>query len=247
RIYTAVAVPTVPSPPPPPPPPPLPPANLDTKAPVATIRAPRLSTDVSKTTRFKVSWSAFDPLPSSGIVSYDVQYKVSGGGWRNWRANVTKRASNFKGRAGKTYYFRVRARDNAGNVGRYSKAKRTIVPYDNGQLIRARAGFKRTSKNRRSRAYRSTIRYSTAAGDMIAYRFSGRAVQLISTKARTRSKARIYINGKYVKTINTYSKRTRFRKVVFSKSWRKKKTRTIKIVNVGNRRRLDIDGLGVRR
>ena len=47
--------------------------SLDTKAPRTKLRAPRYSTDVSRTRTFRVYWKATDPAPSSGIAGYDVQ------------------------------------------------------------------------------------------------------------------------------------------------------------------------------
>ena len=62
----------------------------------------------------------------SGIANYDVQYRVgSGGTWTDWLLGTTSTAGTF-GPASpvstvrtETYYFRSRARDNAGNVEAY--------------------------------------------------------------------------------------------------------------------------------
>ncbi|HUM68947.1 MAG TPA: DNRLRE domain-containing protein [Chloroflexota bacterium] len=74
---------------------------------------------------FTVSWSGFDTAPSgctpSGIANYSVQYRVNGGGWTDWQNFVTQTSATF-GEAGNTQFvkFRVRARDNAGNVADWS-------------------------------------------------------------------------------------------------------------------------------
>ena len=217
---------------------------LDTRKPTASMKVPYLSTDQTKNTKFRITWKGSDKSPASKIASYDVQKKVHGRGWKRFKTNTTKKAAYFKGRPGKNYYFRVRSKDRAGNVGRYSKAKRTIVPFDNNSRVKNHASF--GSRKRNKRAYKNTLRYTTRAGASITYRFRGRGVYLITTKAKNRSKARIYIDNKRVRTINTYSKRTRYRKVVFKRLWKKRRNHTIKIVNVGNKRRLDIDALGVK-
>lgn len=218
--------------------------KLDTKKPTVKISTPYLSTNQTKNTKFRVTWKGGDPSPASKIASFDVQKKVHGGGWKSWKTNTTKRAAYFGGRAGKNYYFRVRAEDRAGNVSRYSSVKRTIVPFDNNSRVKNHVRF--GSRTRNTRAYKNTLRYTTKTGARITYKFRGRGVYLITTKARTRSKAKIYIDNKLIKTVNTYSARTRYRKVVFRKLWKKRGNHTIKIVNVGNRRRLDIDALGVK-
>ncbi len=75
-------------------------------------------------TSFQVSWSGSDG--GLGIKSYDIQYKVeSSGTWTDWMTNTTATSAWFGPtspatvQAGKTYYFRVHARDNADNVSPY--------------------------------------------------------------------------------------------------------------------------------
>ena len=93
---------------------------LDTAAPTSSATSPPSSASVS----FTVSWSGSDSL--SGIANYDVQYRVgSGGAWTDWLAGTTSTSATF-GPASpvvvvrdQAYYFRVRARDNAGNLEAY--------------------------------------------------------------------------------------------------------------------------------
>ncbi len=210
---------------------------------VTTVITPFLSTDISKSTKFKVKWSA--TAMNSPISSYDVQYKIAGGSWKNWRMNTTARSANFVGRAGRVYYFRARARNQAGKLGQYSRAKRTIVPYDGNKLILRKTGFTNTLRNPSSRFYQNSIRYSTRAGEQIVYQFVGKRLYLVSTKAQRRSKAKIFVDAHYIKTIDTYSRKSLYRQVVFKKAWAKRGTHTLRIVNIGNKRQFDIDGLGV--
>ena len=223
--------------------------TLDTKAPTAKkVTALNVSTRKSKTTNFKVSWAATDPSPSSGIKNYDLRYKIGRkGSWKSWKAGTTATSATFKGKAGNTYYIQVRATDNAGNVSKYSKYRWTIVPYDNGQQINSRKGFAGNVTQKSSRYYKKTIRFSKTAGDEIVYRFTGNKVYLIATKAKKRNKAEIYIDGDYKKTINTNSTKSRYRREVYHFTFSKIGTHNLKIVNVGNEDRLDLDGLAVRR
>jgi len=63
-----------------------------------------------------VRWGGSDP-GGSGIQTYDVQYRDTGGGsWTDWRMGTTQTSASFSGTAGHTYYFRSRAMDNAQNV-----------------------------------------------------------------------------------------------------------------------------------
>lgn len=69
---------------------------------------------------FTVSWSGSDQgQPATGIVSYDVQYRVDGGAWVTWLDHVADTAADFTGEGGHQYGFRARARDAAGNLELY--------------------------------------------------------------------------------------------------------------------------------
>ena len=221
---------------------------LDATNPTVTVTAPSYSTDVSRTRTFRVYWAINDADPSSGLGSYNVQYKVEkDGGWRNWQMNTRANSALFKGRQGRTYYFRAQATDGVGNTGNYSGLKRTIVPYDNNTLTTKRNGFSNNFKKSGSRYYMGTVRYSTRAGDYVTYKFTGNRWALISTLSRNRSMALIYVDGKYKGIISTYSSRTKYRQVVFSQTFKKISPHRVTIVNVGNLNRLDLDAVAVGR
>ncbi|MBI2320633.1 MAG: N-acetylmuramoyl-L-alanine amidase [Chloroflexi bacterium] len=78
----------------------------------------------------RISWSGSDAI--SRVVSYDVQVRdAPSGDWTNWLANTSATIGLYKGKASKTYEFRVRARDEAGNVSEFAAAPagatRTLV------------------------------------------------------------------------------------------------------------------------
>jgi hypothetical protein len=64
---------------------------------------------------FTVSWSGSDPGPAD-IAYYDVQMRVDGGTWEDWQVGVTVTQATFVGENGRTYGFRARGVDEAGNV-----------------------------------------------------------------------------------------------------------------------------------
>jgi hypothetical protein len=89
--------------------------TLDTTPPSSSATSPASTTSDS----FVVSWSGTDNL--SGIATYDVQYRVgSSGSWSSWLSGVSESSAVFgPASPGQTYYFQVRATDNAGNLEAY--------------------------------------------------------------------------------------------------------------------------------
>jgi hypothetical protein len=98
--------------------------GLDTVAPqAAALPLPPAFTGQN----FTVHWNGQDAAPASGIKTYDVQYRVGPAGtWTDWLVGTPLTAAAFgplspvKLTNGATYYFRVRATDQAGNVGVYA-------------------------------------------------------------------------------------------------------------------------------
>jgi hypothetical protein len=88
------------------------PTPTDTKPPVSRVR--RLKR-VRFNPSFKVRWKGHD-RGGSGIKCYDVQYKDGTGSWQDWETCTTATSAKFHGERGHRYFFRARARDNAGNV-----------------------------------------------------------------------------------------------------------------------------------
>jgi mannan endo-1,4-beta-mannosidase len=239
-----------PSPTAPPASPPSEDGNVQAPPPITNVSAPNYSTSQSKMPRLRVSWSSTSPSPSAGIASYQVQRKVGRKGrWSDWLASVTANSAVLNGSPGKTYYFRARATDTDGNRGPWSTVKRTIVPHDNDALMVKRSGFGRVANKASSKYYLGTVRYATKSGASVTYRFSGRSVALIGTRSPKRGKAKIYLDGKHVATVDGYAKKASYRRVLFTKTWKTSGKHNLTIVNEGTpgRRRFDVDAIGVAR
>jgi hypothetical protein len=67
----------------------------------------------------------------SGLEYYDIEYRDGTGGWTPWLTHVsfndTTANSVFTGQDGHTYSFRIRAMDNAGNLGQFVEANNTAT------------------------------------------------------------------------------------------------------------------------
>lgn len=216
----------------------------DTEAPVVTVSSPAISTSVSKTETFRVSWAGLDPSPSSGIAFYDVQVRAGSGLWTNWLIHRIGTSADYIGNQGAVYHFRARGTDVAGNIGKWSQPTRTRVPYDQDRHLLGRRGFAYTVSIGINEYYLGTFRQSARRGDYVVYKFKGRRFVLISTRAKKMGKAKIFVDGSLRKIIDAYSRTTKYRRIVFEITFRRNRYHTIKIFNLGTtgRPRFDVDG-----
>ena len=102
---------------------------LDTSAPIAAIGGLEEQYDNSG---FAVNWSGQDEASStiaSGLADFDVQYRINNNEWQDWISAATSTGAifNIAVDAGGSIYFRVRARDNAGNTGEWSGEAETKI------------------------------------------------------------------------------------------------------------------------
>ncbi len=97
---------------------------VDTTPPTSSLAAlPRISRSP-----ISLSWSAHDNV--SGVATYDLQVRAgTAGEWLDILTNTIATSTVYSGANGTTYYFRVRAKDNAGNVGSWH------TPYDTFTLV----------------------------------------------------------------------------------------------------------------
>jgi hypothetical protein len=69
---------------------------------------------------FTVEWQGTDGEAGSGIAGYALQVRQGRSGpWLTWLVNTPLTSALFAGQPGRTYYFRVRARDQAGHIEDY--------------------------------------------------------------------------------------------------------------------------------
>ncbi len=121
----------------------------------------------------RVSWpSGTDDL--TGVSSYGVGVQVDGGDWAVQTSSTTKHTTDRTLMLVRTYAFRVRARDGAGNWGSYANgpAVRPTV-YSETTSLATYAGSWSTSKSHSW--WGGKTRYSRHAGASVTFRFTGRA------------------------------------------------------------------------
>jgi chitodextrinase len=91
--------------------------QCDTTPPVASVEPlPAFSAG-----KFRVHWSGVDHAPHNcaptGIDTYDIEYRINGGGWHRWKNQTHETSHDFRNFAadGDFVEFRGRATDHAGN------------------------------------------------------------------------------------------------------------------------------------
>lgn len=222
---------------------------LDTAKPMAAFSSPDYASGVSKTDDFKVTWTGSDS--GSGIANYTVQYKVgSGGTWTNRKTNTTAKSAIFNGSVSKTYYFKSRAKDKAGNIGNWSAVDKTVVPFDQGVFSASGVWASFTDSN----LYKGTSKRSSSQGARLTKSFSGaKGVALIVTKRPSGGYAKVFIGTELIKTINLYSSAIKYRQAILIKSSTTSFFGTLKVVVNGAHQagssgnRVEVDGVGIRK
>ncbi|MBA2382230.1 MAG: S8 family serine peptidase, partial [Chloroflexi bacterium] len=187
----------------------------------------------------RLSWQGTDGT-GSGIAGYDVGRSINGGTWTALPSPVPAHLDITAATSG-TVRYRVRPVDVAGNVGAWVTGS-TVSP----RLVQQTSTsvrFHGTWGNSTSTLYSGgSAKVGRVAGASVSFTSTGRSVSFVTTRAASRGKARIYVNGTLVATIDLGGS-TAFRYVAWQRTWSVVATRTIKVVVVGTagRPRIDVD------
>ena len=206
------------------------------------LTAPALSTDVSATTTFPLSWTVPPGAPSG--TRYVVQRSVNGGAWAT-STETTATTLSYGGAAGSTYRFRVAAKDPAGRMGGFSAVRTTVVPYNDNATGTTYAGTWSTGLS--PSTYGGSHRYSSAAGATYTFKATGTAIHLVGTRSTNYGQFQVSIDGgAYSGLVDSYSSSLQFRKVLYSVGRLSNTVHTIRVRVYGTRGRpyVGIDGVG---
>lgn len=83
----------------------------------------------------------------------------------------------------------------------------------------------------------NTVRWSQQPGATATFTFTGRSVAWIGPKGPTRGQAKVWVDGKYVKTIDLYASSFRAVATVFTRSWSSVAKHTLRVEVVGTKGR----------
>ncbi|MBI3752215.1 MAG: hypothetical protein HY263_11245 [Chloroflexi bacterium] len=215
-----------------------------TSAPTTSFRGS--ATVVGSTMPLNVRWTASDP-GGSGIASYDVARSLDGAAFTTFATGLKTASLATTGASGHSYRFEVRARDRAGNVGSWV-AGPTLRPALVQQTTTGIAWSGSWTTVTSTVASGGSVKTATAAGASVSYTFTGRGIGVVAQRDPTFGQVRVYIDGAYIVTADTYAAAHAERVVIYARvtTWA---THTIKLVVVGTagRPKVAIDAFTVMR
>jgi hypothetical protein len=181
----------------------------------------------------------------SGIDHYIVARSTNGGKTWTTVSSSAPAAYAISVASSGTVRFRSRSVDKAGNTSGWSTSSLTFTPRLTQQTS---ATYVKTWKSTSSKLYSGgSEKYSVTKSATATFRFTGRSIGLVTTLGAGRGQVRVYINSKYVTTVDLNAATTQYRAVAWSQTWSTSATRTIKLVVVGTagRPRVDLDAFAV--
>ena len=208
--------------------------------PVARIRSPRYASDTGTRPRFRVRIAAVDR--GSGVAGLRLQYRRRTDVATRWRPVLAEtRAPSviFRGRAGRTYELRLRARDRLSNFSPYVYARTTVPLDDRSRRLRFSASWARTGARR---AYGGTLRRALRNGASMSLRFRGTRVALIAPRRLNGGLVRVDLDGR--SRVVSLRGDSVARRVVFRSRVMRPGAHRIRVVALG-RGRIAVDAVAV--
>lgn len=164
---------------------------------------------------------------------YRVWERVNGNDWETIATgkfvSITRRVAN-----GNEYRYRVRAQEGDDWTDDATSPEVQLVRASEASASMSYRGKWKTAKG--SKYIGGKAKYATKRGAKASFTFEGRSVAVVGPKGPTRGKARVYIDGRYVKTINMYSRSYRARQVVFAYNWSRTGDHRVSLVVLGTKR-----------
>lgn len=216
--------------------------SVDLGVPDVTVPVSRFEVGrtVGSTAPVRTSWTGSDAL--SGIQSYTINRNMTGGSGAAW--SVTPPTTFLiQGLAlSKTYRYMVDGVDRAGNSAETAYGP-NIAPRAYQGTTSAISYYTTFSTASGSSYLGGSTRYSSRAGARATFTFTGRAVAIVATRARTRGKFEVWVDGVKKATIDTYSSTTKYRQVVWAASWPTSGSHKVmlKVLGTSGRPRVDVD------
>jgi hypothetical protein len=220
----------------------------ETAGPVATTPVVRARTGAivaAGTVPVTITWSAVDT--GTGVASYEVQRRLDGGSLEPVALPTPLTTSlSLALPVDRAIQYRVRATDDAGNTGAWSAAGGFHLRLASERSAAVTYGGRWTSRT--GPGYLGgAARSSGAAGATASFSFTGRGIAWIGARGATRGKARVYVDGRYVATVDLHGTGTALRRVVWTRTWKSVATHrvTIRVSGTAGHPRVDVDGFAI--
>jgi hypothetical protein len=182
----------------------------------------------------RVSWTAASD-PDTGIDHYELYWSVNGATYQKLAdvpASTSPGHSIVLSTSSKTYKFAVRAINGNDIPGpfRYGPTFRAISYSEAASAVRFSSGWGTTSS---SDFVGGAAKYSVRTNSSASLTFVGNKVAWLSQLGPNMGSARVYIDGRLVRTVNLHSATKVVRKLVFLQNFSSSGTHTIRIVVAG--------------
>lgn len=213
----------------------LPAGNQAPKAAAPTVSLPGVGRTVGgSTVPVKVSWTKAKDSDGDDIVAYRLQLSYDGG--TSWRTVTLPHADSTSVTVDvhpdSKLRFRLRATDERGTDSSNVKTATMRLALDQQSDGKFSSRWVREGDKELSGG---SAKHSSKKGASLTYTFTGTRIRWIGTTDSDGGKALVYLDGKYVGTVDTYSKHRALCQVLFSDSLKSDK-HTLKIVVAGKHR-----------
>ena len=214
-------------------------------SPSAQIAGAGTTLPTSGSTPFGVSWSG--SLAPGVSVTYQLARSTDGGAFTTIASQSTT-ASSWVLSPGHRYRFRVRTIDSAGDKSPWATATAFDVSINNENS--SAIAYKGAWSIAESSAYvAGRERYSRAEGAKATFSFMGSQVAWVAAIGPSRGRARVYVDGVLIQTVNLNAASTLTRRIVFTRSWSSAGAHKVKVVVLGTagHPRVDVDAFITKR
>lgn len=217
-----------------------------TALPVSSHRI-NAGTIIGSTISTTLAWPAATD-DHSGVPSYVIRRRLSGGAWTVIAGTVTTRSIKVSMAFSTAVEFAVAGRDGAANIGAQAASPPvTATLYQEGTSLARYSG--RWSSTTSSTASHRNLRTSTQKGAWVEFKRDAKSIAIVGRQGPTSGKAKVYVDGVYAATIDLYRSSSRSRVVLFSRAWSTSGVHRVKLFVSGTsgRPRVDIDAFPVLR
>ncbi len=193
----------------------------------------------------RVQWPT--ATSANGVSRYAVYVSTNGRGWvdiSSQLASKTATSLTVNLTPGSTYRFGVSAVDNNNAQSTYSYSDTITAHLYEDSVLNAQSPW--TTYNW-AQASGGTAITTSSAGATATLNFTGRGVSLVAPKFATAGQVYVYIDGRYVSTVDEYAATMTPHTTVFGWYWSQSGSHTIslRVAGTSGRPRVDIDAFAV--